>query len=318
MPDSDSIRTVAVTGSSGLVGAALCNRLTEQGFEVVRLIRPSSTDSGDVPDGCLLWDPDTGIQDLGSTHLDAVVHLAGRSIGEQRWDAEEKRRIAQSRIVPTHVLARQLADLPTPPKVMISASAVGLYGDCGDDVVDESSPPAGTFLADVASQWEAACEPLVQSSTTRVAHPRLGIVLSKSGGALAKVLPLFRRFLGGRLGSGNQYWSWVSLDDCVRSIIWMLESPQAEGAYNVVAPNPVTNSHFTTHLAKAVGRPVSLPVPEFALRLAMGEMADALLLTSCRAVPARLEAQGFTFDDPELPEFLRRELAQQATAVASG
>ncbi|HBE67421.1 MAG TPA: TIGR01777 family protein [Planctomycetaceae bacterium] len=308
MPDSDSIQTVAVTGASGLVGSALCRQLANERFEVIRLVRPSSTETQSVPTDCLLWDPDSGIQKLDSRQVDAVVHLAGRSIGEQRWNALEKGRIAQSRIVSTQVLADQLASLPKPPQVMVSASAVGLYGDCADAVVDESSPPAETFLADVASKWEAACDPLVSSTTTRVVHPRLGIVLSKSGGALAKVLPLFRRFLGGRLGSGRQYWSWISLEDCVRAIIWMLRSSQAEGPYNVVSPNPVTNADFTRDLAKAVGRPVSLPVPEFALRLAMGEMADALLLTSCRAVPSRLLADGFTFNDPQLYEFFESEL----------
>ncbi|GAB5405298.1 MAG: hypothetical protein Aurels2KO_35290 [Aureliella sp.] len=274
------------------------------------MVRPGSSN---VPEGDqhLVWDPEHGIDGLSEVEpIDAFVHLAGRSIASRRWSDGEKKLIRRSRVDATQVLADQISTLSSPPKVFVSTSAVGIYGECGDRLVEDDHPidDTGDFLGEVARDWEAATAPLVQHPTVRVVHPRLGIVMTPEGGALGKVLPLFKNFLGGRLGSGSQYWAWVSMRDCVDSIIWMLETETATCAYNVVAPNPVTNLDFTQQLASAVGRPVSLPVPAFALRLAMGEMADALLLRSCRAVPSRLLQSGFAFRDSDFGEYLERDL----------
>ncbi len=239
--------------------------------------------------------------------MDAIIHLAGRSIAAARWSTDEKERIRTSRVAATRILVDQICELARPPAVFIGASATGIYGDRGSAPVDEQQPSGDDFLAHVARDWEQACEPL-RHRQIRLAHARLGIVMDRSGGALAKVLPLFRWMLGGQLGSGRQYWSWIALHDCVRVLEWLLTTPTALGAYNTVAPQPVTNREFTTALARAVGKPAIWPVPKFGLRLAMGEMADALLLTSCRAVPRRLEQAGFTFDYPELQAFLQTHL----------
>lgn len=308
--DNSAVHRVAISGASGLVGRELSSQLAALGYEVIRLVRPTSKSAGG--EDSLSWDPQLGIESLDSVPpIDAFIHLAGRSIGEKRWSKAEKDLIRSSRVESTEILARQLAACANPPKVFVSASATGIYGECGTDEVAENYPVADSsdFLGSVAADWEAACKPLNDCEGTRVVHPRLGIVLGSSGGALGKVLPLFRWFLGGRLGSGDQYWNWISIHDCVRAIVWMLESQHATGAYNVVAPNPITNREFTGSVARAVGRPVSLPVPAFALRLAMGEMADALLLRSCKAVPARLLEAGFSFRDNTLDEALSRELA---------
>lgn len=302
---TNPIGRIAISGASGLVGRELSRALVDAGYTVIPLVRPDSKRASG--DATLSWDPLHGIEDLESVPpFDSVVHLAGRSIGEKRWKAAEKDVIRSSRVDATAILAQQLAACANPPKVFVSASATGIYGECGADEIDESYPIAdsGDFLGSVAADWEAACKPLNDSGLTRVVHPRLGVVMSPSGGALGKVLPLFRWFLGGRLGSGTQYWNWISLHDCVRAIVWMLENKTAVGAYNVVAPNPITNRQFTEAVARAVGRPVSLPVRAFMLRLAMGEMADALLLRSCRAVPARLLEAGFSFRDTTLDRAL--------------
>ncbi len=241
--------------------------------------------------------------------VDAIVHLAGRSIASSRWTDAEKKRIRDSRVAATRRLVQQLVELNRPPAVFMGASAIGIYGDTGDKIVEEDHPSNDDFLASVARDWEEAVDPL--RSQARVAHARLGIVLSSRGGALAKVLPLFRWMFGGRLGAGTQYWSWIALEDCVRAIVWMLENETASGPYNVVAPQPVTNAEFTRQLAKAVHRPVGLPVPKFALRIAMGEMADALLLCSCRVRPSRLLASGFQFNHSTLQHWLEAEVARK-------
>ncbi len=310
---------IAVSGASGLIGASLCSSLQRSGHRVQRLIRDTSQNQTgqaarqpeesapevrDIP-----WEPLVGVtrpDDLGG--LDAIVHLAGRSIASARWTTAEKERIRDSRVEATSKLVAQIAALENPPQVFISASATGIYGDCGSQIVDESSALGSDFLASVAQQWESVCDPLV-SRGVRVIHLRFGIVLTKSGGALGKMLPLFRGMLGGRLGSGKQYWSWVALEDCIGAIRYLLESSGAQGSYNIVSPNPVTNSQFTADLAAALARPAVLPAPRFALRLALGEMADALLLSSCRAIPGRLEQEGFEFQFPDLRSFLRQELA---------
>ena len=302
-------RRVAVTGASGFVGSRLVLSLRQRGWDVTRLVRKrSAAKTSDLQPGELLWDPSSGLEHPEQLNgFDAVVHLAGRSIAAARWTALEKNRIYDSRVLSTKQLVKQLAALEQRPPVFVGASAVGFYGDCGSDVVDESRPAGDSFLADVAKHWEAAAQPLAEMNV-RVAHARLAMVLDPAESALAKMLPLFRWGVGGRLGGGDQYWSWVAIDDVVNGLGWLVENPQASGAYNLCSPKPVTNAQFTTALANAVGRPAIFPAPKFALRLAMGEMADALLLTSCRAVPRRLEEAGFVMRYQELTDYFAEKL----------
>lgn len=308
--DNPAAKRVAVSGASGLIGSALCRVLVDAGHHVVQLRRESTPRQPDDSYEQMHWVPAEGIIDFADHQpLDAVIHLAGRSIASRRWSQKEKELIRDSRVVATRRLAEQFADAAQPPAVFVSGSATGIYGNCGEAVVDESWPTDNdSFLGEVAIQWENACQPLL-GSTTRVIHPRFGIVLSPQGGALKTMLPLFRMCLGGRLGTGQQYWSWVSLDDCVRALAWMLSESDAEGNYNVASPQPVTNAELTRLMASVLGRPAILPAPAFLLRLAMGEMADALLLNSCRVQPARLLEAGFAFHDTDLRSLLRRELS---------
>lgn len=304
---------IAISGSTGLIGSALCDRLQAQDHRLLRLVRPQSDTVtreayGNNNDVSVEWDPQHGLADpMQLNGIDAVFHLAGRSIAARRWTAKEKQRIRDSRVPATRKLSEQLAQLPNPPKKFISVSAIGFYGDCGDRVVDETTASGDDFLAEVARQWEAAAEPMEESGVS-VIHPRLGLVLAASGGALEKMLPIFRWYLGGRLGSGQQYWSWIALEDCISALIWLLDQPQPNAIYNFVTPHPVTNAEFTRTLAAQLGRPVSLPVPAFALRLAMGEMADSLLLSSCRVAPKFLVEDGFEFTLARLDDALSAEL----------
>ena len=299
---------VAVSGSSGLIGAALCQRLKSAGHSVLPIERVSGRAQSSSAGEAIPWEPARGLIDPEQLNkVDCVFHLAGRSIASARWTASERQLIRDSRVLATRRIVEQIGKLLTPPKIFISASAIGIYGDHGDQQVDESTQPAQDFLADVASDWEDACLPLVQLGV-RVVHPRFGIVLSRSGGALAKMLPLFRWLLGGRLGSGRQYWSWIALPDVVAALEWMMRDNAATGAYNVVAPQPISNAEFTQILAAQLGVPALLPAPAWGLRLALGEMADSLLLTSCRVVPARLLESGFEFQYGQLQPFLTQEL----------
>ncbi len=303
----DNLR-IAVSGSSGLIGRALCERLVASGHAVSSVQRVSQSDSAATSGGAISWDPARGLldpQQLSGT--DCMIHLAGRSIASARWTPSEKERIRDSRVRATRLLVDQICQLDLPPKTFISASATGIYGEHGAEEVDEATPRGHDFLADVASDWEDACLPLVQRGV-RVIHPRFGMVLSRDGGGLAKMLPLFRWMLGGRVGSGKQYWSWVALPDVVSAIAWMMVETSAEGAYNVVAPQPMTNAEFTKTLAQQLGVPAILPAPIWGLRLTLGEMADALLLTSCLVVPRRLLDAGFKFRYPQLGPFLATEL----------
>jgi uncharacterized protein len=304
---------IAITGSSGLVGSAVIPVLKSNGHQVIRLVRKGDKLKTDE----VAWIPERGLTSPEKLEgIDAVIHLAGRSIAAGRWTKTEKERIRNSRVDATQRLVAQLVQLKQPPSTFICASAVGIYGDCGDRVVDESSPIGDDFLAKVARDWEKACYPTgpIEPTFSRVLHARLGLVLDEQGGALAKMLPLFRFWLGGRLGNGNQYWSWISLADVVRGLYWMLETPTAAGPYNLVAPHPVTNSQFTAALAKTLRRPALLPAPRFALQVLMGEMADALLFTSCRVKPKNLLSDGFAFQHPELEVFLMETLAGQPLA----
>lgn len=301
-------KQVAVSGSRGFVGSRLVAELKRRGYEVIRLLHTSKRDL--QPDE-LIWNSESGLAKPQTLNgVGAVIHLAGRNIASARWSEAEKNRLYDSRVAATKQLVRQLLALEDRPSVFIGASAVGIYGDCGDSEVDESHSPGNDFLSEVARDWEAATLPL-SSVGVRVAHARLGVVLDPDEGALAKMLPLFRWGLGGRLGSGKQYWSWVAIDDVIQGLCWLLENAQATGPYNLVAPQPVTNSEFTTKLANAMGRPAVFPAPKFALRLALGEMADAILLTSCRAVPKKLLSGGFQFQNPDLTLWLQKQLLKQ-------
>ncbi len=301
--------SVAVTGSTGLVGAALTVALARGGHRVVRLVR-SGTATQAPGEHTVRWDPGRGTIDAaGLEGVDAVVHLAGESIASGRWTAAKRRRIRDSRVGATRVLAEALARLERPPATLVAASAVGYYGDRGDEVLREESAPGGGFLADVCREWEAAAAPAARRGL-RVVHMRIGMVLAATGGALAALLPPFRLGLGGPVGSGRQWMSWISLDDLVRAILHALATASLAGPINAVAPAPVTNREFARTLGRVLRRPAVLPLPAGAARLLLGRMADELLLASARVVPARLEAAGFTFGDATLERALRRLLAR--------
>jgi uncharacterized protein (TIGR01777 family) len=295
---------VAVTGSGGLVGSALVPFLTTGGHTVIRLVR-RSVSAGDV-----LWDPAEGVRDLPRLEgVEAVVHLAGENIAAGRWTARRKEEIRRSRVEGTRRLGESLAKLARRPEVLVSASAVGLYGRRGDEVLTEGSPPGDDFLARVCREWEAATRPASQAGI-RVVHLRFGTVLSPAGGALKAMLPAFKLGAGGRMGSGEQYVSWIAIDDAIGAIHHAVCTRSLAGAVNGVAPAPVTNAEFTRVLARVLSRPAIVPWPAFALRLAFGEMADALLLSSQRAVPVRLQASGYRFQYPELEGALRHVLGR--------
>jgi hypothetical protein len=284
--------------------------LSAAGHEVVRLVRRAP-----VPgEKAVRWDPEKGEVDAaGLEGLDDVVHLAGENIASGRWNAARKAAIRASRVNGTRLLCDALAGLARPPKTLVCASAIGYYGDRGADVLTEESPPGAGFLPDVCREWEAASEPAARKGI-RIVVLRIGVVLSPKGGALSRMLPLFRAGLGGVIGSGRQYVSWVALDDLVGIVLHALQSGELRGPVNAVAPNPVTNREFTEALGKALSRPTPLPVPAFALRIAVGrEMADALLLASARVVPCRLEETGYRFRFPELPAALRHLLGKGET-----
>jgi uncharacterized protein (TIGR01777 family) len=282
---------VVVSGASGLIGSALVRSLRADGIDVVRLVRRQARSADERP-----WDP--ARRGLDSTHLagaDAVVHLAGAGLGDKRWSDEYKRTVTRSRVDGTMTIATTIASLPDAqrPKVLVSASAVGFYGETGDDAVDESAPSGQGFLADVVRQWEGAARPAADAGV-RVVHPRSGVVLSADGGALAKVLPIFRLGLGGRLGSGKQWMSWISLPDEIAALRFLLANELA-GPVNVTAPEPARNRDYTKAIARALGRPAFAWVPPPALRAALGDFADEGVLVSQRVVPTRLEEAGFAF-----------------------
>jgi hypothetical protein len=296
---------VFVSGAGGLVGSALVDALRGDGHDVGRLVRRR----GEEVAGAVFWDPDAGVVDgEGLAGAEAVVHLAGEPIAAGRWNAERKARIRDSRTRGTRLLAAAAAALDPPPRVLVSASAVGYYGDRGDEVLTEDAGPGDGFLSEVCVRWEEAAD-AARERGIRVVHPRIGMVLSPRGGALAKMLVPFRLGLGGVVGGGRQWVSWIALDDLVSALCHALGDEGLAGPVNAVAPAPVTQRELTRTLSRVLKRPAALPLPAFAVRLLLGEMADELLLASARADAARLSAAGFRFRYPDLGATLAALLA---------
>jgi uncharacterized protein (TIGR01777 family) len=296
---------VAITGSSGFVGGALVPFLTTGGHEVVRLVRRAPRTKDEAR-----WDPEAREIDAAALEgADAVVHLAGENIAAGRWTEGRKARLRASRVGPTRLLAEALAGLRKKPRVLVSASAIGYYGSRGDAWVTEADPPADDFLGRLSAEWEEAAEPAAKAGI-RVVRARTGMVLSPAGGALGRMLLPFKAGLGGVLGPGTQYLSWIAMDDLLGAIHHLLDRDDLVGPVNLVAPEPVTNAVFTKTLGRVLGRPAVAPAPAFALRLAFGEMADAALLSSTRVRPEKLLATGYHFRFPELEGALRHVLGR--------
>ena len=297
---------VAVTGASGLIGTAVVRRLQAEGHQVLRLTRsrPSGPDQ-------VQWDPMAGRLDPDAlAKADAVVHLAARNIGDRlRWTAATKRDLLQTRVEGTGLVAGTMAGLAEGPRVLVCASGVGFYGDRGDEVLTEASSGGHGFLADVVRRWEEAADP-ARAAGLRVVHLRTGPVQTAAGAGLPKQALMFRLGVGGRLGSGRQWLSWISLDDIAGAYLHVLTRQDLDGPVNAVAPNPVTNAEFTATLARVLHRPAVVHVPAFAPRLALGEFADEMLLVSQRARPARLQETGYRFQFPELEPALRHTLGR--------
>ena len=294
---------VAITGASGLIGTALREILDEAGHDVVRLVRRAPAALDEVG-----WDPGRGAVDrAGLAGVEGIVNLSGANLGARRWTTSYQRVIRDSRVDATSTLARTAATLDPLPRVLVSASATGIYGpDRGDEILDESSALGDGFLADVCREWEAATAAAADAGV-RVVHLRSGLVMSRHGGALRRMLPLFRAGAGGRIGGGRQWWSHLSLQDEVRAIRFLLESEDCAGPYNLTAPHPATNAQFSAELATAVHRPAALPVPSLALRVALGDFAQDIL-GSLRVLPRRLDAAGFTHLHPDAPTVVRAAL----------
>ncbi len=302
-------RRIAISGASGLLGSALCDVLSTGGHAPIALARASSRLPVSAAES-VHWDPRSGTVERDRLEgVDFAVHLAGESIASGRWSADRRRSIRESRVHGTKLLAETLAGLDDPPSALICASATGWYGDRGDEELHEGSPPGSGFLAEVCREWESAAAP-AREAGIRVVHLRFGMILWPAAGALARMLPPFRIGAGGRLGSGRQFWSWVSLDDAVGSILHAAGTEDLHGPVNVVAPRALPNREFTDVLSRVLARPALVPVPAAALRLALGDMADDLLLASSRVVPARLLESGFAFRDPDLASALQHMLGR--------
>jgi uncharacterized protein (TIGR01777 family) len=301
---------VLVTGSHGLIGSALLPRLRAEGHRVVRLVRGAPEGSDDVR-----WDPDAGTIDAAALEgVDAVVHLAGAGIGDKKWTPARKQLILESRTRGTGLLARTLAALQRPPQTLVSGSAVGYYGDRAAEVLTEASPPGHDFPAQTCVAWEAAAAPAADAGI-RLVTIRTGIVLAAHGGALQRMLLPFKLGLGGRIGSGEQYMSWITLDDHVRAVLHLLSTPSVSGPVNLTAPEPATNAEFTRALGDALHRPTVLPTPLLPLKVLYGgELVDTLLVEGQRALPRALEASGYSFGAREIGEALRAVLAAPAAA----
>ena len=291
---------ILVSGSHGLVGKALVRSLTSDGHEVMRLVRGKKASGSEVD-----WQPDQGRIEVEQLEgINAVVHLAGESIASGRWTTEKKKAIRDSRVKGTALLSDALTRLSRPPAVFLSASAIGYYGNRGDELLTEKSAPGNDFLSSVCKEWEAATGPAAEKGI-RTVCTRFGIILDPDEGALAKMLPPFRMGVGGRVGDGKQWMSWIALDDVVNGLKFLIDDESIQGPVNFVAPEPVTNAEFTKTLGRVLGRPTFFPIPAFGVRLAFGEMADALLLSSQRVQPGVLGEKGFKFSWSTLEPTLR-------------
>ncbi len=294
---------IVVSGASGLIGSALVPALESRGHEVVRLVRREPRGGGEVA-----WDPAAGTIDAARLDgVDAAVNLSGANL-DRRWTASNKREIVESRVSATHLLARTLADLEPRPSVLVCAGGTGIYGDRGDEILTEESELGSGFLADLGIDWEAAAEP-ARAAGIRVVNFRQGIVLSRDGGALRRMLLPFKLGVGGRVGSGKQWWSWVSLDDLLSAYVLALEGDLA-GPVNLASPSPATSARFTTSLGRALHRPTVFPLPAFAVKAVFGEKGEAVLLHGQRALPARLLDAGFAFARPDLEPALEHALGR--------
>jgi uncharacterized protein (TIGR01777 family) len=294
---------VLATGMSGPIGAAVLAELGSAGYRITRMVRRPAKGSDEIS-----WDPAHALSPERVSGFDAVIHLAGETI-VGRWTSAKKQAIHDSRVLGTRNLCEALARAASKPRVLVSASAIGYYGDRGDQLLDEDSSPGSNFLAMVCREWESSTAPAANAGV-RVVNLRFGVVLSTRGGALAKMLTPFRMGLGGNVGSGKQYWSWVSIDDVAGSVLHALTHDDVLGPVNVVAATPVTNREFTRALGAVLHRPTFLPMPAFAVSTAFGQMGDELLLASARVLPTKLLASGYSFRDPELRAALQKLLAR--------
>lgn len=294
---------IAVSGAGGLIGGALAADLAGDGHEVVRLVRHAPKKAGEVR-----WDPDAGTVDVeGLAGCEAVVHLAGAAVGSRRWTDARKKVLRDSRVKGTAAVARAAASLPTPPSVLVCGSAIGYYGDTGDRWVDEDGGRGEGFLAGLVADWEAAADP-AREAGIRTVHARTGLVVARTGGAWAPLFPIFRAGLGGRLGSGDQYWSFISLADEVAALRFLVDTPDLSGPVNLTAPEPLTNREITRAMGRVLRRPTLATVPAPVLRAALGEFAGDVL-GSQRVRPRRLLEAGFTFGQPEIEEAIRAALS---------
>ena len=290
---------ILVSGSHGLVGKALTTSLVNAGHEIVSLVRQSANDSE------IEWHPNQGkINGEQLEGFDVVVHLAGESIASGRWTEEKKSKIRESRVKGTELLSSALARLSQPPSTFISASAIGFYGSRGDELLTEESAPGDGFLPEVCVAWEKATGQ-AEAKGIRTIHPRFGIILDEKGGALERMLTPFRMGVGGKVGNGKQWMSWIALEDVINALRFLIDEPGSEGPVNFTAPRPVTNADFTEALGSVLSRPTLFSVPAFAARLAFGEMADELLLSSAKVEPERLKESGYQFKHPELSSALK-------------
>lgn len=293
---------LVITGSSGLIGSALVREAEKNQIEVVKLVRRAPKDKTEVQ-----WDPNRAILDLDAIEKStAIVHLAGAGVGDRRWTKKYKKEILNSRVKTTETLANAIVNLRNPPSVFVSGSAMGYYGDTGDLAVDENASLGEGFLSDVVFNWEYAAQ-RVRNNNIRVVHPRTGLVMSKRGGLLRKVLPLFRLGLGGKLGNGKQYWSYISLEDEIRAIFKLIDDVRLTGGVNLTNPNPVTNLEFTKALSSVVNKPAFFHVPAIALKIALGEFSVEALGSS-RVLPSKLKAAGFKFNQPDILSALNSAL----------
>jgi uncharacterized protein (TIGR01777 family) len=295
------METVLITGASGFVGKALTRALRARGYDVVKLVRHPPSEPDEIQ-----WAPGEFVAWPEEKRLDYVVHLAGEAVFGL-WTPERKKAIRDSRVVGTRTIAEFVASRAQKPKVLISASAIGIYGDRGDEELNESSAPGSGFLAEVAKEWEAAAEP-ARKAGIRVVHPRIGVVLGKDGGALKQMLLPFKLGLGGRVGNGRQWFSWIALSDMIDLLIFAMETNPLSGPINATAPEPVTNLHFTRVLAYVLNRPAYVPVPRFVLRALPGNMADEALLASERVIPQKALEAGFKFSHSQVMDALLAEL----------